>query len=106
MPASAKDPDFVKRSTSVATKVRRRFDALGWTQQHLIDETGISRGYVQALLNNRGSVERDAEGNFKPFNPTLDTVWKLAVALDLDLGYLIDPDIPVTDDPPRHRRRG
>lgn len=96
MPASAKNPDFAARSAVFAAKIRRRYDELGWTQQDLIDRAEISRTYAQALLNNRGSASPDpVDGTYKPFNPTLDVIWKLAAALDLDLDYLMDPDRPV-----------
>lgn len=96
MPASAKNPDFAERSSVLAAKVRQRFYELGWTQQQLIDRTGISRTYVQAILNNRGSTSPDRDdGAYKPFNPTLDIIWKLADALDLDPAYLVDTTRPV-----------
>lgn len=96
MPASAKNPDFAERSSAVAAKVRRRFDELGWTQQQLIERASISRTYVQALLNNRGSASPNrTDGSYKPFNPTLDVIWKLAEALDLDPAYLVDSRRPI-----------
>lgn len=104
MPASAKNPDFAERSSVVAAKVRQKFDELDWTQQQLIERASISRTYVQALLNNRGSASPDRpEGRYKPFNPTLDVIWKLAEALDLDPAYLVDSTRPI--EPSVHQKR-
>jgi transcriptional regulator with XRE-family HTH domain len=98
MPAHAKDPDFAARSRDFSEKIRRRYDELGWTQQRLISETGLSRTYVQMLLNHRGSTKDPGTGQYKPFNPTLDVIWILAEVLDLDLDYLMDPSRDVGDD--------
>ncbi|MFE3997854.1 helix-turn-helix domain-containing protein [Nocardioides sp. YIM B13467] len=96
MPASAKNPDFAERSSLVAEKVRRRFDELDWTQQQLIEQASISRTHVQAILNNRGSASPDPnDRTYKPFNPTLDVIWKLADALGLEPAYLVDSTRPI-----------
>lgn len=94
MPAAEHLPDFAERARLFGEKVRRRTDDLGLTQRELIERTGLSRGYIQLLLNQRGS-HREDDGSYKPPNPTLDVIWRLADALDIDVAYLVDPDRPV-----------
>jgi transcriptional regulator with XRE-family HTH domain len=94
VPAAEHEPDFAARAQLFAAKVRRGFEDSEMTQRQLIDATGLSRGYIQLLLNQRGS-HKDEAGDYKPPNPTLDVVWRLADALELDLGYLVDPAEPV-----------
>jgi transcriptional regulator with XRE-family HTH domain len=96
MPATEHDPDFAELATLFSDKVRSRVDELSLTQREVIDRTGLSRGYIQLLLNNRGS-HKDVVGAYKPVNPTLDVIWRLTAALELadDYGYLIDRNRPV-----------
>jgi transcriptional regulator with XRE-family HTH domain len=96
MPALEHEPDFGERAKQFGEKVRRRVDELGLTQRELIEKTALSRGYIQLLLNNRGS-HKDEDGSYKPPNPTLDVIWRLAGALDVDVAYLVDPQRPVGD---------
>ena len=94
MPAAEHQPDFAERAKTFGEKVRRRAEELELTQRELIEKTGLSRGYIQLLLNNRGS-HKDPEGRYKPLNPTLDVVWRLADALEVEIAYLADPERPV-----------
>ena len=64
-----------------------------------MDRTGLSRGYIQLLLNTRGSHKDDA-GEYRLPNPTLDVIWVLAQALDTDITYLVDPDRPIEQQRP------
>lgn len=90
VPSVEHEPDFAERAKQFGEKVRRRTDELGLTQRELIEKTGLSRGYIQLLLNSRGS-HRDKGGVYKPPNPTLDVIWRLADALGVDVAYLVDP---------------
>lgn len=94
MPAHPKSEDFSERSAAFVAKIRRRYDELGWTQQQLIDRSGLSRTYVQMLLNNRGSTRDPQTGGYRPFNPTLDVIWILAETLELDIRELVDTPAP------------
>lgn len=96
MPALEHEPDFAQRAKQFGEKVRRRVDELGLTQLELIEKTALSRGYIQLLLNSRGS-HRGEDGAYKPPNPTLDVIWRLAGALDVDVAYLVDPERQVGD---------
>jgi transcriptional regulator with XRE-family HTH domain len=92
VPAADHLPEFAERSRRFGDKVRRRHDELGLTERELIERTGLSRGYIQLLLNNRGSHKDPETGSYKPANPTLDVIWRLAEALELDAPYLVDND--------------
>ncbi len=94
MPAAEHQPDFAERARTFGDKVRRRAEDLELTQRELIEKTGLSRGYIQLLLNNRGS-HKDESGHYKPLNPTLDVLWRLADALEVDVSYLVDPERPI-----------
>ena len=95
MPAHPHSDEFEERAKQFSEKVRTRFDELGITQLDLVERTGLSQGYLKLLLNGRGSHKDPATGTYKPPNPTLDIVWKLAAALDVEISYLTDPDEPL-----------
>lgn len=101
VPAAEHLPDFAERAKLFATKVRHRHDKLGLTERQLIEHTALSRGYIQLLLNNRGGHKDPRTGAYRPPNPTLDVIWRLAEALEVDVAYLVDPDRKVTDDSKR-----
>ncbi|KRC56664.1 MULTISPECIES: helix-turn-helix domain-containing protein [unclassified Nocardioides] len=90
MPAADHLPDFAERAKLFGEKVRQRRNELGLTERDLIERTGLSRGYIQLLLNNRGGHKDPSTGLYKPVNPTLDVIWRLADALELDPTYLVD----------------
>ncbi|GAA3650242.1 hypothetical protein GCM10022237_07500 [Nocardioides ginsengisoli] len=92
MPAADHLPEFEEKSKRFGEKVRRRRDELGLTERELMERTGLSRGYIQLLLNNRGGHKDPATGTYRPANPTLDVIWRLADALELDATYLVDND--------------
>lgn len=90
MPAADHLADFAERAQLFGEKVRQRRNELRLTERDLIERTGLSRGYVQLLLNNRGGHKDPATGTYRPVNPTLDVIWRLAEALELDPSYLVD----------------
>lgn len=61
----------------LASNLRRRRQEHGWSQEEFADRAGIHRTYVSDL--ERGSR-----------NPTIIVVERLAVALDVKAGSLID----------------
>ena len=63
---------WLKYSTVIALRVRRRMEELGWTQKKLAEELDCSQQHVSILLN--GKV-----------NMTLETITKLEKALDFNL---------------------
>ena len=90
MPAADHQPEFAERAKLFGEQVRQRRNELGLTERELIELTGLSRGYIQLLLNNRGGHKDPKTGTYKPVNPTLDVIWRLADALQLDPSYLVD----------------
>lgn len=90
VPAAEHLPEFAARARLFGEKVRSRHDELGLTERQLVERTGLSRSYVQLLLNNRGTAKDRRTGEHGPPNPTLDVIWRLADALDLDPAYLVD----------------
>lgn len=95
MPAADHQPDFAKRARLFGDKVRHRRYELGLTERELVEKTGLSRGYIQLLLNNRGGHKDPETGTYKPVNPTLDVIWRLADALQVEASYLVDDDVVV-----------
>lgn len=94
MPAHPHSAEFADRAELFCAKVRQAYDELDLTQLDLVGRTGLSQGYLKLLLNRRGS-HRDKDGNYKPANPTLDVITKLADALELDIAYLVDWRRPI-----------
>ena len=90
MPAVEHQPEFAGKAHGFARKVRRRHEELELTEGELIRRTGLSRSYLQRLLNARGSAKDQRTGESKPPNPTLDVIWRLAEALEIDPTYLVD----------------
>jgi len=99
VPAHTPSPGFEERAALFSAKVRQRRHELGLSERQLMDRTGLSRGYIQLLLNTRGSHKDDA-GEYRLPNPTLDVIWVLAQALDTDITYLVDPDRPIEQQRP------
>jgi len=96
VPAVEHEPDFADMASRFGEKLRHRAHDLNLTQRDIIDLTGISRSYIQSLWNGRGS-NREPDGTFKPPNPTMDVIWRLSVALEVDKGYLTDTDREIGD---------
>ncbi|GAB3999904.1 helix-turn-helix domain-containing protein [Nocardioides marmoraquaticus] len=97
MPAVEHQPEFAEKARRFSSKVQHRRGELDLTELQLIERTGLSRDYVQKLLKGRGSAVDQTTGRAKPPNPTLDVIWRLATALDVDPAYLIDDDRAVGD---------
>lgn len=94
MAATDKAPDFANRAKLFGDKVRSRRAELGLSERRLAEETGLSRGYIALLLKDRGS-HKDESGRYKPPNPSLDVIWRLADALHVEPAYLVDPSRPI-----------
>ena len=101
MPATDHHPDFASKARLFGDKVRAARAELDLSERQLAEKAGLSRGYISLLLKDRGS-HKGPDGSYKLPNPTLDVIWKLADALELDATYLIDNDRPVES---RKRRR-
>ncbi len=73
-------------------RVRRRREALGWSQGRLAEEVGLHFTYV-------GSVERGER------NVTLMSIVRLAAALGVDAGELVTGLAPGPESPSRGGRK-
>lgn|GEM_PF-7074857 len=102
MPATDHQPDFGERVKLFGAKVRSRKAELGLSERKLAELASVSRGYVQLLLKDRGS-HKDENDDYKLPNPTLDVIWRLAEALEVDVAYLVDNTREVERDLPRTR---
>ncbi|MFT4084435.1 MAG: helix-turn-helix transcriptional regulator [Nocardioides sp.] len=89
MPATDHQPDFAEKARLFGAKVRSLRAERGLSERTLAERAGLSRGYISLLLKDRGS-HKDSHGEYKLPNPTLDVIWRLADALDVDPTYLVD----------------
>ncbi|WP_275579799.1 helix-turn-helix domain-containing protein [Nocardioides nitrophenolicus] len=60
----------------------------GMTQEDLAGASGLSRNQVQNIEHARNNV-LDEHGRPGPANPTLETIWALAIALGVDAAELV-----------------
>jgi transcriptional regulator with XRE-family HTH domain len=62
------------------------------TQEGLSDLSGISRNQIQNIEHSRNNQREASTGHPGPGNARLDTVFRLAYALKVDVTYLVDPE--------------
>lgn len=86
MPAHPVSAEYPKRAQHFSDQLKKLRDERGFTQEQLAHRAGISRTRLQLLEWNR----KDTRSKVGPANPTLDVVWKLADALGVSVGDLID----------------
>ena len=72
----AQEPNIANR---IATRIRLRRDALGWSQEELADQAGFHRTYI-------GAVERGER------NITVRTLFRIASALGCAPCHLIEDE--------------
>lgn len=65
---------------------------LGLTQEELAERAGVSRNQVQNIERNRNNSKDPETGRPGPANARLDTVFRLAAALEISVTDLIDPE--------------
>ncbi len=88
-------PASVRAAALLGSKVRAVREARGMTQEQLADRAGISRNQVQNIEHSRNNTRSPDTGRPGPGNARLDTVFRLAFSLEVDITYLVDPDRPV-----------
>jgi len=97
--ASVPDPlpadELARAAVILGSKVRARREQLKMSQEELGLRAGMDRKAVQNVEYGRSSTKRN--GAYGPGNPKLDTIYTLARVLDLSVGYLVDPSVPVQD---------
>ncbi|HEY0890175.1 MAG TPA: helix-turn-helix transcriptional regulator [Nocardioides sp.] len=95
MPGSAPSDDFRRVAETLGRKVRVRREKLGLSQEELGHRVGMDRKAIQNVEYGRASTKK--QGFYGPGNPKLDTIFGLAQVLEVSVGYLADPDVPVED---------
>lgn len=68
-------------TAALGRAVSRRRSELRLTQEQLAERAGLSRNQVQNIENSRNNIDGTA-------NPKLDTLWALAVALEVEVSEL------------------
>lgn len=96
MPRSATSREAEHAAKLLGAKVAARRSELELTQEQLAERAGISRNQVQNIEHSRSNVKDPKTGRPGPGNARLDTVFRLAHALDVEVAYLVDPKVPVT----------
>lgn len=84
--------DWEQIAAKLGQRVRERREELGLTQEQLAHRTGISRNQVQNIEHSRNNARGpDGKRVGGTANPTLDTIWALATALDVEVTFLVAP---------------
>lgn len=95
MPSRDHPAAYARAAELLGKKVRALREARGLTQEQLAHSTGISRNQIQNIENNRNNAKDALTGRPGPGNARLDTVFRLADELHVDVTYLIDPKVAV-----------
>lgn len=66
------------------------------TQEQPAHRAGLSRNQVQNIEHSRNNTKNPTTGRPGPGDARLDTVFRLASALQVEVTYLVDPQQPVT----------
>ena len=84
---------YLKAAERISAIVHTRRREMGMSQEQLAELTGLSRNQVQNIENNRNNTRDPKSGMPGPGNPRLDTVFRLAEALEISVVDLItDPE--------------
>ncbi|MBP8919424.1 MAG: helix-turn-helix transcriptional regulator [Micropruina sp.] len=101
---------YVLAARLLGEKVRALREERGLTQEELAHRTGIARNQIQNIEHSRNNAKDPLTGRHGPGNARLDTVFRLAHELGVEVTYLIDPERSVYPLPKpgvsgSHRRR-
>lgn len=96
MPSDAARPDAERAAILMGQKVAARRLELALTQEQPADRAGLSRNQVQNIEHSRNSTKDPTTGRPGPGDARLDTVFRPASALQVEVTYLVDPQQPVT----------
>jgi len=81
--------EFLRATKRLGARVATLRREHGLTQDQLAAITGISRNQIQNIENNRNNSRDPKTGKFGVANPGLETIFRLAKALDVDAVDLI-----------------
>lgn len=93
MPTPIRAEEFARAVELLGQKVRARREALGLSQEELALRCQFDRKAIQNVEYGRSSTKKD--GAYSLGNPKLETVFTIAKALEISVGYLVDPEQPV-----------
>ena len=96
MPRSAPSREAERAAKLLGAKVAARRSELELTQKQLAERAGISRKQVHNIEHSRSNVKDPTTGRPGPGNARLNTVFRLAHALEVDVTYLVDPKAPIS----------
>lgn len=91
MPRTAPHREAERAAQLLGAKVAARRSELELTQEQLAERAGISRNQIQNIEHSRSNVKDPKTGRPGPGNARLDTVFRLAAALEVEVTYLVDP---------------
>lgn len=94
MPSRHTPSDYERVAHLLGIRVATLRGLRGLTQEGLAERTGLSRNQIQNIERNRNNQQGFG-------NPRLETIVRLAVALEVDATYLISSDLqgPSTSHP-------
>ena len=95
MPRPEPLDSYVRAAQLLGEKVRALREDRGLTQEDLAHRTAIARNQIQNIEHSRNNAKDPATGRHGPGNARLDTIFRLAHELDVEVTYLIDPARPV-----------
>lgn len=95
MPSASVSRDAQRAAVLMGQKVAARRLELDLTQEQLAHRAGISRNQIQNIEHSRNNTKDPKTGRPGPGNARLDTIFRLAGALEVEVTYLVDPQQPV-----------
>lgn len=105
MPDREPPSAYVRAAQLLGVKVRVLREDRGLTQEQLAHQTGIARNQIQNIEHNRNNSVDATTGRPGMANARLDTIFRLADGLAVEIAYLVDPDRPVDPVPQPLRNR-
>lgn len=90
MPSRHRERPFPEAAELLGRKVAATRELRGLTQERLAELTGISRNQIQNIERSRNNTTDPTTGRPGPGNARLDTIYRLADALEVDVAWLVD----------------
>ncbi|MFT4296851.1 MAG: helix-turn-helix transcriptional regulator [Micropruina sp.] len=105
MPRPEPLASYLVAAQLLGEKVRALREDRGLTQEELAHRTGIARNQIQNIEHNRNNAKDPQTGRPGRGNARLDTIFRLAHELDVEVTYLVDPGRPIKPLPRRRPRK-
>ncbi len=105
MPSRDRSRTLAEAAALLGRKVAARREQRGLTQERLAELSGISRNQIQNIERSRNNSTDPRTGRPGPGNARLDTIYRLADALEVEVAWLVDrSDLSLTPPSRRHER--